>query len=79
MAALESSRSLLEAYFGIPCQPMPKAKEGQPQPSWRGFLYFSLGLSLLYIALDQGQRLDVRTGTMNPRLDMAFVPFMECQ
>jgi MFS transporter, DHA2 family, multidrug resistance protein len=44
-------------YFGIPWQPMPKPKEGQPKPNWRGFLYASLGLSLLYIVLDQGQRL----------------------
>jgi DHA2 family multidrug resistance protein len=44
-------------YFGIPWQPMPKPKEGQPKPNWRGFLYASLGFSLLYIALDQGQRL----------------------
>ncbi len=45
-------------HFGIPWQPMPVHKEGQPKPSWRGFLYASLGFSLLYIALDQGQRLD---------------------
>jgi DHA2 family multidrug resistance protein len=45
-------------YFGIPRQPLPKPKEGQPRPSWRGFLYASLGFALLYIALDQGQRLD---------------------
>jgi len=45
-------------YFGIPWQPLPKPKEGQPKPNWRGFLYASLGFSLLYIALDQGQRLD---------------------
>jgi MFS transporter, DHA2 family, multidrug resistance protein len=44
-------------YFGIPWQPLPKPKEGQPKPNWRGFLYASLGFSLLYIALDQGQRL----------------------
>jgi MFS transporter, DHA2 family, multidrug resistance protein len=44
-------------YFGIPWQPLPKPKEGQPKPNWRGFLYASLGVSLLYIALDQGQRL----------------------
>jgi MFS transporter, DHA2 family, multidrug resistance protein len=44
-------------YFGIPWQPLPKPKEGQPKPNWRGFLYASLGLSLLYTALDQGQRL----------------------
>jgi MFS transporter, DHA2 family, multidrug resistance protein len=45
-------------YFGISWQPLPKPKEGQPKPSWRGFLYASLGFSMLYIALDQGQRLD---------------------
>ncbi len=45
-------------YFGIPWQAMPQPKEGQPKPNFRGFLYASLGFSLLYIALDQGQRLD---------------------
>src|SRR5208283_3472508 len=29
-----------------------------PRPSWRGFAYFSLGISLVYGALDQGERLD---------------------
>ena len=52
-------------YFGIPWQPLPKPKEGQPKPSWRGFLYASLGFALLYIALDQGQRLDwMNSGTI---------------
>jgi DHA2 family multidrug resistance protein len=52
-------------YFGIPWQPLPKPKEGQPKPNWRGFLYASLGFSLLYIALDQGQRLDwLNSGTV---------------
>ncbi len=45
-------------YFGIPRQPLPTPKPGHPAPSWRGFLYFSFGVALLYIALDQGQRLD---------------------
>jgi MFS transporter, DHA2 family, multidrug resistance protein len=45
-------------YFGIPWQPLPKPKEGQPRPSWPGFFYLSLGLALLYIALAQGQRLN---------------------
>jgi MFS transporter, DHA2 family, multidrug resistance protein len=45
-------------YFGIPWQPLPTPKEGQPKPNWRGFLYASLGCSFLYMALDQGQRLD---------------------
>lgn len=50
--------------FGIPPQPIPKPKPGQPVPSWRGFLYFSLGTALLYGALDQGERLDWwRSGT----------------
>ena len=49
---------MLLVYFGIPWQPLPQPKEGQPKPSWRGFLHFSLGLALLYAALDQGQRLD---------------------
>ncbi|ADV82535.1 MFS transporter [Terriglobus saanensis] len=52
-------------YFGIPWQPLPQPKEGQPKPSWRGFLYASFGFSLLYIALDQGQRLDwLNSGTI---------------
>ena len=52
-------------YFGIPWQPLPAAKEGHPKPNWRGFLYASLGFSLLYIAFDQGQRLDwLHSGTI---------------
>jgi MFS transporter, DHA2 family, multidrug resistance protein len=45
-------------HFGIPWQPLPKPQPGHPAPNWRGFLYASLGAALLYIALDQGQRLD---------------------
>src|SRR6201992_2570206 len=48
---------MLLVYFGIPWQPLPQPKEGQPKPSWRGFFHFSVGLALLYAALDQGQRL----------------------
>jgi DHA2 family multidrug resistance protein len=40
-------------YFGI-----PRRLIADPRPSWCGFAYFSLGLSLLYGALDQGERLD---------------------
>jgi DHA2 family multidrug resistance protein len=43
-------------YFGVPRLP-PSDRDG-PRPSWRGFLYASVGLSLLYAALDQGERLD---------------------
>jgi len=50
--------------LGISPQPLPKPKPGEPPPSWRGFLYFSLGAALLYGAMDQGQRLDWwRSGT----------------
>jgi DHA2 family multidrug resistance protein len=45
-------------HFGIPGQPLPQPKPGLPTPNWRGFLYASLGAAILYIALDQGQRLD---------------------
>jgi DHA2 family multidrug resistance protein len=43
-------------YYGIPAAPRPRPS-GQ-KPSFAGFLYSSVGLALLYAALDQGQRLD---------------------
>jgi MFS transporter, DHA2 family, multidrug resistance protein len=47
---------ILCVYLAIPHPPQrPGAK---PVLSWRGFLYGSLGLSLIYGALDQGERLD---------------------
>ena len=52
-AALFTPLMILCVYFGIPRQPALG-----PRPNWRGFAYFSLGLSLLYAALDQGERLD---------------------
>jgi DHA2 family multidrug resistance protein len=52
-AALFTPLMFLCVYFGIPRQRTPG-----PRPNWRGFAYFSLGLSLLYAALDQGERLD---------------------
>jgi len=45
-------------YFGIPWQPLPKPKEGQPKLNWQGFVYVGLGFALLYTALAQGQRLN---------------------
>lgn len=43
-------------YLAIPRQP---ARSGpKPAISWQGFLYGSLALSLIYGALDQGERLD---------------------
>ena len=52
-AALFTPLMMICIYFGIPARPFT-----EPRPSWRGFMYFSLGLSLLYGALDQGERLD---------------------
>jgi DHA2 family multidrug resistance protein len=40
-------------YYGI-----PRRKSVEPRPSWHGFIYFSLGLALLYGAMDQGEWLD---------------------
>ena len=45
-------------HFGIPWQPLPTPQPGHPAPNWWGFLFASLGAALLYLALDQGQRLD---------------------
>jgi DHA2 family multidrug resistance protein len=53
-AALFTPLMMLCVYFGIPRQRLPAG----PRPNWRGFAYFSLGFSLLYAALDQGERLD---------------------
>ena len=53
-AAILTPLMMLCVYFGIPRRPPPV----DPRPSWRGFAYFSLGLSLVYGALDQGERLD---------------------
>ncbi|WP_433971505.1 MFS transporter [Tunturiibacter lichenicola] len=49
---------MIFVYLGIAPQPLPQPKPGQPTPSWRGFLYFSLGAAMVFGALDQGQRLD---------------------
>jgi DHA2 family multidrug resistance protein len=53
-AAVFTPLMMICVYFGIPRRSIPE----EPKPSWRGFTYFSLGLALLYGALDQGQRLD---------------------
>jgi DHA2 family multidrug resistance protein len=51
-------------YFGIP--PQPPRKKGSHTPSFVGFLYLSLGLALIFAALQQGQRLDWwRSGVFN--------------
>lgn len=41
-------------YFGVPRTPLPKLQK--PGPSWRGLLYWSFGLALIYGALDEGER-----------------------
>jgi DHA2 family multidrug resistance protein len=51
-AALFTPLMIVCVYYGIPQRPI-----SGPRPSWRGFVYFSLGLALLYGALDQGERL----------------------
>jgi MFS transporter, DHA2 family, multidrug resistance protein len=53
-AALVTPLMIICVYYGIPPRPSPVG----PAPSWRGFAYFSLSMSLLYGALDQGERLD---------------------
>jgi len=52
-------------YFGVPAAP-PRKKDGPAPPSFVGFLYLSAGLALMFIALQQGQRLDWwRSGVFN--------------
>jgi MFS transporter, DHA2 family, multidrug resistance protein len=52
-AAVFTPLMMICVYLGVPRRAAPG-----PIPSWRGFAYFSLSLSLLYGALDQGERLD---------------------
>src|SRR5262249_40277547 len=54
--ALLTPLMMLCIYRAIP-NPAPSAAK-RPKASWQGFLYASLGVSLLFGALDQGQRLD---------------------
>jgi DHA2 family multidrug resistance protein len=51
-AAVSTPLMTLCVYFGIPRVGLPELR-----PSWRGFTYFSLGVALIYGALDQGERL----------------------
>ncbi len=51
-------------YYGIPS--LPRRKASGPAPSFTGFLYLSAGLALIFVALQQGQRLDWwRSGLFN--------------
>src|SRR5258705_686113 len=56
IGALLTSVMMLCIYRAIP-HPPPRPGP-KPAINWRGVLYFSLGLSLIYGALDQGERLD---------------------
>ena len=56
IGALLGSVMLLCIYRAIP-HPAPRTGP-KPAINWRGFLYFSLALSLTYGALDQGERLN---------------------
>jgi MFS transporter, DHA2 family, multidrug resistance protein len=63
-SALIAPLMIMCIYFGIPPQP-PREKSG-PAPSFAGFLYLSAGLALIFVALQQGQRLDWwRSGGFN--------------
>jgi DHA2 family multidrug resistance protein len=53
-AAVFTPLMMICVHFGIPRRGPPAG----PAPSWIGFAYFSASLSLLYGALDQGERLD---------------------
>ncbi|HTV58793.1 MAG TPA: MFS transporter [Verrucomicrobiae bacterium] len=51
-------------YLGIPA--MPPRKKGAHAPSFAGFLYLSFGVALIFVALQQGERLDWwRSGVFN--------------
>ncbi len=52
-AAVVTPLMMICVHLGIPARPPAEAR-----PSWHGFVYLSLGLALLYGALDQGERLD---------------------
>ena len=58
---------LICIHFGMPRQPVNR--ELLKNADWAGILYASLGFSLLYAALDQGNRLDwLNSGLINALL-----------
>jgi MFS transporter, DHA2 family, multidrug resistance protein len=63
-SALIAPAMMLCIYLGIPAA-APR-KKGGAAPSFAGFLYLSIGLALIFTALQQGQRLDWwRSGVFN--------------
>lgn len=64
VSAVVAPVMMICVYYGIPAAAARK-KDG-PSPSFAGFLYLSLGLALLFTAIQQGQRLDWwRSGIYN--------------
>jgi DHA2 family multidrug resistance protein len=62
-SALITPLMMLCVYLAIPNA--PRRTGPRPNISWHGFLYASIGLSLLYGALDQGERLNwLKSGTI---------------
>ena len=55
-SALIAPVMMICIYFGIPAAPV--RKKDAPAPSFVGFLYLSAGLAMVFIAFQQGQRLD---------------------
>ena len=67
---------ILCIYLGIPA--MPPRKKGAHAPSFAGFLYLSLGVALIFVALQQGERLDWwRSGVFNALFWTGFF-FLMC-
>ena len=63
-SALIAPVMMICIYLGIPAA--PPRKKGSPAPSFVGFLYLSAGLAMLFIAIQQGERLDWwRSGVFN--------------
>ena len=63
-SALIAPVMMLCVYYGIPRAPAPK--KGSSAPSFAGFLYLSAGLALMFVAVQQGERLDWwRSGVFN--------------
>src|SRR5215469_11800502 len=63
-SALITPVMMICIWYGIP--PAAARKKDGPAPSFAGFLYLSVGLALIFAALQQGQRLDWwRSGVFN--------------
>ena len=75
-SALVSPLMAVCAYYGIPSTSPPRPSG--PTPSFAGFLWASTGLTLLFAALDQGQRLDWWRSSMFTALFTTGVFFLLC-